>query len=288
MNIQPFSVKGNCFLKCNYKFTYAEATAVATNDENKIVVTYVDANSIPSVSYNSAKYDVVDIKIVSPSIHTFDGKKADGEVLINHRPTEGGKNLYVCIPIQQISGVSPSPFSATLSSIINTISNVAPSSSSAPTGIDSFSLQQAIPMKPFYSYEIADYNVIVFSQFDFIGLSIADTTLLQTLITPCTDIQLGDDTTPFFINEKGPSNTLFDENEIYIQCRPTGSSTEETAVTYNKPYSTTDIWKNPWILYILFIIAGCIATFIIFYSFNWAIDYITTPLSTTSQKNSLS
>jgi hypothetical protein len=44
-------------------------------------------------------YKVTDIRIYSPSLHTYNGAKTDAEILIIHTPILGGKKLFVSVPI---------------------------------------------------------------------------------------------------------------------------------------------------------------------------------------------
>ena len=93
INISPSNVKGKCDMKCSYAFKYSESNSTAKNNGVLIQLTY-DSTSIPPVIYNSEKYVVENIVIVSPSIHTFNNNSMPGEIIITHNPQNGGNNFF--------------------------------------------------------------------------------------------------------------------------------------------------------------------------------------------------
>ena len=97
INISASNVKGKCELKCSYAFKYTESNSTAKNNGVLIDLTY-DSTNVPPVVYNTEKYIVENITIVSPSIHTFNDKSMPGEIIITHNPQNGGNSLKVCIP----------------------------------------------------------------------------------------------------------------------------------------------------------------------------------------------
>ena len=81
-----------------------------------------------------------------------------------------------------------------------------------------------------------------------------------------------------FINTTGPNSTKVGDG-IYISCKPTGSSNEETAVEYSKntpSYDFANILDNPVTKLIFQIIVGCILFIIVFIIFNYIYQFITT------------
>ena len=66
---------------------------------------------------------------------------------------------------------------------------------------------------------------------------------------------------------------------IYISCKPTGSSNEETAVEYDKNTTSYDMSKmldSPVTKTIFQIIIGCIVFILIFLLISYAYTFITT------------
>jgi hypothetical protein len=81
-----------------------------------------------------------------------------------------------------------------------------------------------------------------------------------------------------FINMSGPNSTKVGEG-IYISCKPTGSSSEETEIEYSKDtpsYDFGNILDNPATKIIFQIIVGVILFIIVFMIFNYIYKWITT------------
>jgi len=231
MNISPQNITGKCNLKCAYSFNYNTSKSTATNYGQYIQLTY-EASSTPQITYNTAKYNVGSIQIYSPSLHLFNNAKADAEILISHTPINGGNSLLVCIPINTTGSTTDG--SQIMTDIIKAVSSNAPSQGTSTTqGIKDFTLNDVVPMKPYYSYT-TDGNksdVIVY------GIQYAisvDKTSLETL-KKC--IKLNSQTFPsgpsLFSNPDGPSSSNVGDGSIYIDCQPTNSSEEEIEMNVN-------------------------------------------------------
>ena len=275
INISPQNISGNCDLKCSYNFKYSESNTTAKNNEVMITLTY-DNSNIPPVLYNNEKYTVSQIIITSPSIHTFNGAAAAAEILIQHTPVAGGPTLIVGIPI--ISSSESSTASNLITEIIQSVSTNAPSKGdSTNLNISGFTLQNIVPEKPFFTYTANDNTEwIVFGIMYAIPLSSATLTTLSQIIKP---FPLPTPGNKLFINKSGPNSSGRMGDGIYISCQPTGSSTEETAVTYSTNTSSTDMssfWDNSAVKTIIQIIIGCILFIGIFLLFNYIFSYITT------------
>jgi hypothetical protein len=275
INISPQNISGNCDLKCSYNFKYSESNTTAKNNEVMITLTY-DNSNIPPVLYNNEKYTVSQIIITSPSIHTFNGASAAAEILIQHTPVAGGPTLIVGIPI--ISSSESSTASNLITEIIQSVSTNAPSKGdSTNLNISGFTLQNIVPEKPFFTYTANDNTEwIVFGIMYAIPLSSATLTTLSQIIKP---FPLPTPGNKLFINKSGPNSSGRMGDGIYISCQPTGSSTEETSVTYSTNTSSTDMssfWDNSAVKTIIQIIIGCILFIGIFLLFNYIFSYITT------------
>ena len=80
-----------------------------------------------------------------------------------------------------------------------------------------------------------------------------------------------------FYNSKGPISGLQIGDGLYISCQPTGSSDEETAVTYDKNSSSVDfsnILNSPIFKLIIMVIIGCILFIVVFYGLSAFYNYI--------------
>uniref|UniRef100_A0A6C0E8J7 Alpha-carbonic anhydrase domain-containing protein n=1 Tax=viral metagenome TaxID=1070528 RepID=A0A6C0E8J7_9ZZZZ len=234
MNITQRSVYGKCNLKCSFSSKYEISNSSATNNDIYVSVSY-DKQSMPPVVFNYQKYNVSTIKIYSPSLHSYDGTKVQGEIIIEHQPVTSGSVLNVCIPIVQSSDNSKA--GQIVSQIIEKVSANAPSKgNTTKLNLDSFTLQNIIPNKPYFNYtNQAGVNHILFSKLDAIPVSQTLLTSLSKIIKP---FQLTIPETKLFFNSDGPNtkNDLAKEG-IYISCNPTGDSEETTNITNNKIYS---------------------------------------------------
>lgn len=275
IDISSKNVAGKCDLKCSYNFKYSESNSTAENQEIMLSLSY-DKSSVPPVIYNNAKYIVEKIILVSPSIHIFNGSPAAAELIVEHTPVQGGKNLYVGVPIKASSESSVS--AKLITNVIDKVALNAPSKgNSTNLNISGFNLQNIIPRKPFFTYTTNSVDWIVYGDLDAIPLSSSTIARLQQIIKPYRIPTPGD---KLFYNSKGPTTGLQVGDGIYISCQPTGSSKEETKVEYDKiNYSEsidfTNILQNKTFLLILTILTGCIIFIIVFYGINTFYKFIT-------------
>jgi len=277
INISPKNVSGKCDTKCSYNFKYPETNLTAKNNEIMISLT-CDNTSNPPVLYNFEKYNVSNIIIVSPSIHIFNNETTNAEILIEHDPVSGGPTFFVCIPIVESSNTTTA--SNLLTEIINDVASNAPSDGETTTiNISSFTLDSIIPKKPFFSYTGRDINnssseFIVFGKMEAIPLSSDTLSSLRQIIKAFPIKTPGNS---LFFNSSGPN--IKSDDGIYISCNPTGSSDDETDVSYSKNSSNNNLgslFNNPIVIMIIQILVGCIIFIGIFmmlnYVFTLAVD----------------
>ena len=274
IDISKKNVSGKCDLKCAYNFQYPESNTTAKNQGVLINLSY-DNSKTPPVTYNTQKYSVAQVIISSPSLHLFNGATTDAEILIIHTPVKGGPELFVCIPIKSSSESSDASY--LLKEIIDITGTNAPSEGeSTNLSISGFTLDKIVPNKQYYSYTDQGTNDwIVFGILDAIPLNSATITTLQKIIKPYPIPMIGGE---LFINTTGPNSTKVGDG-IYISCKPTGSSNEETTVEYTKntpSYDFANILDNPVTKMIFQIIVGCILFIIVFIIFNYIYQFITT------------
>ena len=274
IDISKKNISGKCDLKCAYNFQYPESNTTAKNQGVLINLSY-DNSKTPPVTYNTQKYSVAQVIISSPSLHLFNGATTDAEILIIHTPVKGGPELFVCIPIKSSSESSDASY--LLKEIIDITGTNAPSEGeSTNLSISGFTLDKIVPNKQYYSYTDQGTNDwIVFGILDAIPLNSATITTLQKIIKPYPIPMIGGE---LFINTTGPNSTKVGDG-IYISCKPTGSSNEETEVEYTKntpSYDFANILDNPVTKMIFQIIVGCILFIIVFIIFNYIYQFITT------------
>jgi len=262
----PKESKDLCVEKCSLKYDYGKSSLSIKNGGDYLSLGY-DA-STTNVNYNANKMEVHEIRIYTPSLHTYDGVRAEAEMIIVH--SGFGKNLLVCIPMKSSDGVGSgaSTFSQMLTTTISRIPN-----SGDTTSVNAFtwSLNDFVPnKKPLYSYTSnlpytpcsGIYDYVVFSLNDYyIPISPKIVQLLQGtdkragLITKQQyEIKSGPSV---YFNVNGASNYDGGEDDIYIECQPTGdgeealfkkntSSGDSTKTESSKlDISWDDIVKNP-------------------------------------------
>jgi carbonic anhydrase len=273
INISQSNVYGKCDLKCSYTFKYPESNLTAKNNGIQINLTYDNNNSSP-VLYNDQKYNVTDIMITCPSIHYFNNLTASAEIIIVHTAVLGGPDLTVGIPI--ISSNSTSTASTVLTEIIDSVSTTAPSNNSSTNiNINSFSLQDIVPNKPFFSYidSTNNYNWIVFGINSAISLNSTTLTTLSQIITPSSIPTPGGN---LFFNNLGPNTSSSSIGDgIYISCQPTGESEEETPVSYVKNKISYDTFSSPVYHEIMKIFWSVIVILIVFVIIQKIYSFIT-------------
>ena len=270
INISPKNVYGKCDLKCAYNFKYNQSNLTARNNGINISLTY-DNSKVPPVIYNSEKYNVTQILLFSPSLHLFNDKKVDAEIIIGHTPEIGGENLFVCVPITKSSESSEG--SMLLSRIIAGVASNAPADSETTNlNLSEFSLNKIVPKSPFFSYSgnfnNATANFIVFGQNNAISLNEQILGVLGSIIKPFNLPMIGDN---LFINQTGSNSATHIGDGIYISCQPTGSSEEEIDITNTKTDSSStvsvdigNLFDNPTFKLVIKIIIGCMLFALIF------------------------
>jgi hypothetical protein len=279
INITKSNIYNICDLKCAYNFDYHESNIIITkNNEINLSLTYENNNKSPPVEFNNAKYTVNKINIFSPSLHLFDGLTTAGEFMIEHIPELGGPNLIVCIPM--IPSGNDTAATDLLTQIIDNVSIHAPSKGESTTiNIPNFSLQHIVPKKPFIYYT-GNYNntttdFIIFSTLNPIPLTQSSLNKLKSVIQPYNIIMKGG---ALFLNTKGPNTNKkgYKNDDIYISCKPTGSSEEISYISkpsqINKERFSFNIIKNStfqeFLKYFLIFIVFIIFLLGINYAFN--------------------
>jgi len=272
INIATSNVTENCDYKCSYSFKYNESNSTAKNNGFTISITY-DSTSTANVVFNEQKYTVSSITITSPSIHYFNGTTMPGEIIITHNPVTTGNILEVCIPFT--SSTESSPASELITQVITKVATNAPSQGeSTNLNIPNFTLQSIVPRKPYFYYNGGNQDWIVFGALNAIPLSSSTISTLQQIIKKFPFSTPG---TSLFYNSKGPTSGVQIGDGIYISCQPTGSTEEETAVTYSKQSTSFDlsnIMQSPIFQTIIMIIFACLLFILIFFGISMFYNYI--------------
>jgi len=280
----PINIVSNladtCDLKCNYSKNYTNTSVNAENKGEYIRYTF-DTSNTPPVTFNAEQYNVSDMKLYQPSLHTYGGVKCDAEVIITHTNLTQNATLVVSVPILA-TGTSE----GVMDSLITQVATRANSDGGKTTvGIPTFTLSNIVPSAPFYNYvgtlpvfpctSGADY--IVFDKPSAINIMSATLLELKKIITSNTYVT-HTNSNGFFYNANGPSSgTSADGDDIYIECNPTGA---DGSVLVSQGTSTSSdintdsiisFFKSPWVTGTL----GAIILFILLYLFSKFFSRIT-------------
>jgi len=178
-------------------------------------------------------YSVDEIRIYTPSLHTYNGQHSDAELIIYHKNTIGGKDLIVCIPISSTMGSSHNG-STQISNLINYISTN-PNDSNV-RGI-SFNLNDFIPKEHYYTYTATLPYDPCTSCIDYIVFNLGNGSiklpldilnkLNQIISKNTTQIQSLTNNLDYAYSKNIPIYGFStSDRDIYIECNPTGSDGE--------------------------------------------------------------
>ena len=148
INITKAGSTGPCELKCDYTFNYNDSDTTVTNNGTYLSFSYDQAN-VPPVTFNAERYRVEEVRLYRPSLHTYDGAAADGEIIILH--SSNTSKLLVCVPIIGSTAVTKS--GTLLGQVMPKVGRYAATAGqTANLNVSDFNLGSLVPNKPFYSY----------------------------------------------------------------------------------------------------------------------------------------
>ena len=271
INISSDNIAGKCDYKCSYTYNYIHTNIVAKNNTNMISI--INDGIEPVVKYNNNNYMVSSTMLVSPSLHKFNNNKTDGEILIEHIPVEGGKKMYVCIPI--IQSIAFSNASVIIALIIEAIkADATAENDSVRLNTDNFNLNSFIPNGKFYSYsgydlQNNDSDFVVFGIENAIPMNQIIFNSLTELIQPISMQMTGGD---LFVNDNGPnSNSELDATADVTTINDTTTNFDVTP--YIDSNSSSPFIDTETINIIIKIILNCLFYFAVFYIINFLFNY---------------
>lgn len=260
----PINIKQNyvdsdsnkeCSAKCSFSFKYPSGSLKLTNKGGYLELDYDNGTTSP-VIFNAEKYRVHKIYILNKSLHYFEGDPGIGEILIYHTSDEGAIPLIVSIPISSSSSSGSKLGQSSLENVINiAYENTTNKNDSATLNTNSFTINDYFPPTgtPFYTYKGENFlnsshfsaeevHYIVYDKEYGVYLdqsgeannkfaSIIDTDTILNSSNKETAVNNEDNENlkeKLFINNKGAS--VFEgDDDIYIDCSPTGDSDNEVA-----------------------------------------------------------
>lgn len=254
-----------CNLKCIYWYNYGNSTCRIRNEKKYIMVPY-DGTS--QVTFNTVPYTPKYINIFKPALHTFNGSKADAELIIFHT-SQTGQGLLVSVPILSSDSVN--------SSYLNQVIDQIPNEGEDETNINipNFNLNNIIPKSSYYFYKNnliwnctsrMIYNYVVFNPSQ--GSISVSSLMLKKLDKMINPLQLsGEFKGLVYYNVNGTtSNNQLGDDQIYIDCKPTGEYGEiiDNDTPINTDNNQSDDSMNK-VLQVIYSFAYVIVGFIFFY-----------------------
>lgn len=266
-----------CKGECSYQYNYNNnSSAIITNNGTYLDIK-VDGNN--NIKFNGFKVGVNDVRLYQPSLHLFNGKQADAELIISH----SGYNhtILSCIPI--VVGDGKGKTNNFFSQIVPHISPKTTKDASTKDSINvsNWSLNDVVPVGTFYFY-VGKYpyepcngkvSAIVFDLANAAKINASDLKILQTLLIPVNytpDQHLASVASKepiLMVNKastggggsKGPTSKK-EDYFIFDQCEAIDGMDEEE----EKPGKPPDI--SSWVTMILLLLGGFIILALI-YSF---------------------
>ncbi len=139
--------ENHCKENCSFNFSYnPNSSCVLTNKGDYLEIKTDGKNK---VTYNNQKIVLNDVRLYIPSLHTFDGKNTDAELLLKHAGANG-QNIIVSVPIIAKDGHSNS------ATFFSKLAPFIPSAKNEPVNVNvsNWSLDDVFPAAktPFYNY----------------------------------------------------------------------------------------------------------------------------------------
>ena len=235
------NTSNNCDITCNLSFDYNNSTNFKVENKNgSFLLIEYERSSNPNVTLSSTKYTASEVRLYVPSIHKYNGKYANAELLINHNGNNN-KHLIISIPIVNKGFVSNS--GNDLAKIVEDMASKRLNNFIDPLTITNYSLNlnDIVPEKPFFFYEGCNNSTNLFTNTNVKIIAYNNTSdsnssgaiyvddnfikNLSALLTAPNNISIVEASKyELFYNKNGPSNSKKDN--IYIDCQPTNEEGE--------------------------------------------------------------
>lgn len=280
VNIDTSVKAENCNITCNYKYDYNDSSCIVNSLGWRLNINYdlKSDGTKPQAFLNDKKFNVKEIRVLTPSKNTYNGVRSDIEVVIYHQGGSDGKEqLMVTIPFVVSASTTLKQGGLILDNIINTyvkqtagqsVQLLTSPTASQQININNFNLNNFIPNTPYYYYKVNtpavssppreacnQHNII----FDMLksGQTISQTAVdkLNTLLSPASGLYSRNQriayyneyapvtTQTLYLNSNGPNyQGQATDNKIYIDCQPTDKEGEGTTELYKK--QKEDIGKD--------------------------------------------
>lgn len=253
MNISLSDITNKCDEKCVFTYNYPVVNSVnISNSRNCFIISYSSSN--PPVTFNNLGYNLQNVSIYFPSLHTFNSTTEVGEIVMNHTCQTNQNNiLNICIPILSNGGLSCQLFNNIIACILGksiynkedttTLTSYSPNSYSLPNSNFNTFINLTEPAPYFYYKQSNTQDVIVFSLNS--GISLTSALLGSTSSSEITKLVkpepfvLFPSVSQLYYNNDGPS-VDYGDGDIYIDCQPVNQS-DETILDFR---TTKDIFSS--------------------------------------------
>jgi carbonic anhydrase len=240
INISTTANVLSCEVFCSYMHQYKDSACTATYFPDHIKLSY-DATTSAAVTFNNEGYNVREVNLYAPSVHTYNGNSADAEMLIIH--DGAGKKLIVSIPLVQsnATGASAKILDDIIAKFSSTVDKTKTNDSQL-MNVQNYNMENFIPNSPYYFYMggapfspcDGQYSFVVFDKTKS-PVTIGSDTLktLTALIQPSGIKAVS--RSDYYYNSSGPNakpGLNGNKDEIYIECNPTG---EDGEILYQTP-----------------------------------------------------
>lgn len=256
--------KQTCKEECSFNFDYNKNSSCMATNKGDYLEIKVDGHN--NVLFNNFKVRVKNFRMYQPSLHLFNGLKADAEMIIEHK---GAKHtLLVCIPITSSDNYGNS------NRFFHQFIPVIPSADDEPKhriSVNNWSLNSVVPDAPFYFYSgplpyppcDGTNSIIVFSKDHGITINPDDYDTLQNAITSVTLSDkkrlkaIAKNTTMVMFNKTGsqPPGAATKGHVIFEDCQPIDGMGGKT----KKDSPAQKGGGAPAVLYTLFLLVGVLA-----------------------------
>ena len=217
---------GSCHNLCRFIFDYPSSNCVVTNNETYLGVPY-DTALQEYAKFNGNSQTVDEIRIYSPSLHTFNGKQADAEIVVTHSSIQG-PGLIVCVPVMKAAKAGSESASLLKNIIDGTAMNAPNTSDTSVITTTGFNLNKLIPKTNFYYYSgtlpydpcNGSYHVVVYEPNQFTSINVSSLQKLRNILTAHSiTTKIG---TSYYLSGKSASSS--ESSDVYMQCVPVTDS----------------------------------------------------------------
>ena len=270
-----------CKENCSFNFKYNSNSTCKLINKGDYLEIKTDGKN--NVTYNSQGLSLDSVRLYVPSLHTFDGKHTDAELILKH--SGGTKNFMVCLPIKTNKGTGDSV------NFFKQFASHIPLEKNNPTTVNvkNWSLNNVMPAPktPFYHY-IGDSpyppcnmqaTMIVFDNKHASVINAPDLELIKKTIKPATKTSEKEGFVGGFkegfvaYNSNGANNTADDSSSSqamecteYYDTDPT-SSGDDTSI--KKPSIDWSKITNSPAFIIIIVLLSILAGGIFFYYVLW-------------------